>query len=133
MDWSRKRFVDFKAGKTQLVLFNRTNNCGAINAKKVGFTPSFFKILGLTFSSKLNRVSYMISTPETGSKKFGAFILLRSSFHLRLLLTFKKLPHDSGWNSVIMSGLVLENGTWVCCIKYKNGYLGLLVLRLLLS
>ena len=33
MDWGRKWVVDFKAGKTQLVLFDQTNNTGAIDMK----------------------------------------------------------------------------------------------------
>ena len=33
MDWSKKWLVDFNAGKTQLVLFNRSNNFGSIDVK----------------------------------------------------------------------------------------------------
>ena len=33
MDWGKKLLVDFNAGKTQLVLFNRSNNTGAIDVK----------------------------------------------------------------------------------------------------
>ena len=33
MDWGRKQLVDFKAGKTQLVLIDRCNNTGAIDGK----------------------------------------------------------------------------------------------------
>ena len=73
MDWGRKRFVDFNTEKTQLVSFNHSNTCGAINLKMVGSNLTFFKILGLTFSSKLNRISYMIPTTENVSKKFGVF------------------------------------------------------------
>ena len=36
VDWSKKRFVDFNAGKTQLVSFDRSNNTGAINVKMDG-------------------------------------------------------------------------------------------------
>ena len=35
---------------------------------------SFFKILGLTFSSKLDWGSYVISNAKTASKKIGALI-----------------------------------------------------------
>ena len=31
VDWCEKWFVDFSAGKTQLVSFNLSNNIGAIN------------------------------------------------------------------------------------------------------
>ena len=33
MDWDRKWLVDFNAGKTQLVSFDRSNNTGAIDVK----------------------------------------------------------------------------------------------------
>ena len=33
MDWERKWFVDFNAGKTQLVLSDRSYNIGTINVK----------------------------------------------------------------------------------------------------
>ena len=36
VDWSRKWLVDFNAGKSQLVLFDRTNNTGAIDIKMDG-------------------------------------------------------------------------------------------------
>ena len=56
MEWGRKWFVDFIAGKTQLVLFDRSNNTGAIDVKMdesaLEEKPSF-KMLGLTFSSNL--------------------------------------------------------------------------------
>ena len=36
MDWDRKWFVDFSAGKTQLVWFDQSNNSGAIDVKMDG-------------------------------------------------------------------------------------------------
>ena len=33
VDWGKKWIVDFNAGKTQLVLFNRSNNNGSIDVK----------------------------------------------------------------------------------------------------
>ena len=33
MHWDRTWLVDFNAGKTQLVLFDRSNNIGAIDVK----------------------------------------------------------------------------------------------------
>ena len=53
----KKWLVDFNAGKTQLVSFDRSNNNGSIDMKMDGSVleeKSSFKILGLTFSSKLN-------------------------------------------------------------------------------
>ena len=36
VDWGRKWLVDFNAGKTQLVLFDRSNNTGSIDLKMDG-------------------------------------------------------------------------------------------------
>ena len=75
MDWGRKLLVDFNAGKTQLVLFDWCNNTSAIDVKMDGSVlgeKSSFEILGLTFFSKLDWGSYMISIAKTASKKIGA-------------------------------------------------------------
>ena len=77
MNWGKKWFVDFNAGKTHLVLLDWSNNNGSIDVKMDGSVlerKSSFKMLGLTFSSKLDRGSYIISTAKTASKKIGAFI-----------------------------------------------------------
>ena len=57
VDWGRKWFFDFNAGKTQLVLFHRSKNTGAIDVKTDGSILEeklSFIMLGLTFSSKLD-------------------------------------------------------------------------------
>ena len=57
MDLGRKWLIDFNSGKTQLVLFNRSNNTGAIDVKmdeSVLQKKISFKMLGLTFPSKLD-------------------------------------------------------------------------------
>ena len=36
MDWGKKWLVDLNAGKTHLVLFNRSNNNGSIDVKMGG-------------------------------------------------------------------------------------------------
>ena len=69
MDWGRKWLVDFNAGKTELVSFDRSNNNGAIDVKIDGSA-----LEGLTFSSKLGWESYVISIAKTVSKKVGALI-----------------------------------------------------------
>ena len=54
LDWGKKWLVDFIVGKTQLVLFDRSNNNGSVNVKMNGYVleeKSSFKMLGLTFSS----------------------------------------------------------------------------------
>ena len=55
--WGRKWLVDFNTWKTQLVSFDRSNNTGAIDVKmdaSVLEERSYFKMLGLTFSTKLD-------------------------------------------------------------------------------
>ena len=68
----------------QLDSFDQSNNTGAINVNIDGSVyedKSSFKMLGFTFSSKLDWGSYIISIAKTASKKILAFIL----FLLRLL------------------------------------------------
>ena len=77
VDWGKKWFVDFNAGKTQPVSFDRSNNNGSIDVKMGGSIleeKSSFKMLGLTFSSKLDWGSYIISIAKIASKKIGALI-----------------------------------------------------------
>ena len=77
VDWGKKWLVDFNAGKTQLVSFDRSNITGSIDVKMDGSVleaKSSFKMLGLTFSSKLNWGSYIVSIAKNSSKKFGALI-----------------------------------------------------------
>ena len=77
VNWGRKWLVDFSAGKTQLVSFDRSNNTGAIDVKMDGSIleeKSLFKMLGLTFSSKLDWGSYIISFTKAASKKIAALI-----------------------------------------------------------
>ena len=64
VDWSKKWLVDFNAGKTELVSFDRPNNSGSIDVKMDGSVleeKSSFKMLGFSFSSKLDWGSYIIS------------------------------------------------------------------------
>ena len=77
MDWGNLWLVDFNAEKTQLVSFDRFNNNSSIDVKMDGFVleeKSSFKMLGLTFSSKLNWGSYIISIARTASKNIGDLI-----------------------------------------------------------
>ena len=85
MDWGKKWLVDFNAGKTQLVLFDRSNKNGSIDVKMDGSAveqKSSFKMLGLIFSSKLDWGSYIISIAKIASKKTG--VLNRSIKFLSL-------------------------------------------------
>ena len=132
MDWGRKWHVDFNAGKTQLVSFDQSKNTGALDVKMDGSVlveKTSFKMLGLTFSSKLDWASYIVSIAKTASEKIGA--LIRSMKFLRLLCTSINLPYGHVWNTAVMSGLMLLVAIWNCWISYRNRYVGLLVLHLL--
>ena len=75
MDPGKNWLVDFNAGKNQLISFDWSNNNDSIDVKMGGSIlqeKSSFKMLGLTFSSKLNWGSYIISIAKTASKKIGA-------------------------------------------------------------
>ena len=77
VDWSSKWLVDFNSGKTQLVSFDQSNNTGAIDLKmdeSVFEEKLSFKMLGLTFSSKLDWGSYIISFAKSTSIKIVALI-----------------------------------------------------------
>ena len=77
VDWGKKWLVGFNAGETRLVSFDQSNNNGSIDVKmgvSILEEKSSCKMLGLTFSSKLDWGSYMISIAKTASKKIGALI-----------------------------------------------------------
>ena len=74
VDLSKKWLVDFNAGKTQLVSFDWSNNTGVKIDRPVLEEKSSFKMLRLTFSSKLNWGFYIISIAQAASKKIGALI-----------------------------------------------------------
>ena len=77
VDCCKKWLVDFNAGKTQLVSFERSKNTSALDVKMDGPAleeKSSFKMLWLNFSSKLDWGSYIISTAKTASKKIEALI-----------------------------------------------------------
>ena len=64
MDWGKNWLVDFNTGKSQLLSFDWPNNSGSIYVEMDGFVfeeKSTFKMLGLTFSSKLYWGFYVIS------------------------------------------------------------------------
>ena len=106
--WGKKWLVNFNAGKTQLVSFDRSNNNGAVDVKMDGNSSvleekSSYKTLGLTFSSKLDWGSCFISIAKTASKKSGALIRSMKFFLLRLLCCSVNLPYTYVWNTVVPS------------------------------
>ena len=75
--WGRKWLADFNVGKTKLVSFDWSKNTGAIDVIMDGSVleeKTSFKMLGLTFSPKLDSDSYIVSVAKTASKKIGALI-----------------------------------------------------------
>ena len=77
INWCRKRFIDFNAGKTELFWFDCSNNSTAIVVKMDGCVhekKSSFKMLEPFFSCKLEWDSYVVSSVKTVSKKFGTLI-----------------------------------------------------------
>ena len=144
VDWGRKWLVDFNAGKTQLVLFDRSNSTGAIDLKIDGSAlegKSSFKMLRLTFSSKLDWGSYIISIAKTTSKKIGILILSMKFLSPEVTLDLYKSTIRPCLEYCCQSVLVPLVVTWELLDKhmqlqdmicYKNAYAGLLVLHLLL-
>ena len=97
--WGRKWLVDFNAGKNRLVSFDRSRNNVAIDVKMDGSVlekKSSFKMLGLTFSSKLDWGSYIISIAINVSKKIVALICSMKILSPEVALYFS--PEVATWN-----------------------------------
>ena len=121
-----KRLVDFRAGKTQLVLFDQSNKTGAIDMKmdeSVLEEKWYFKMVRLTFSSKLDWGSYIISIAKT-QRKFEPWFILWSFFLQRLFCMSINLPYANAWNIAVMSWLVLLIATWNCWISKQKQICG---------
>ena len=119
-----KNSTFFNAGKTRLVLFDRSYNTGAIDVKIDGPVLEeklSFKMLRLAFSSKLDWGSYITLLLKLPPRTLELWFVLWSFFLLRLLCISTNLPYDHASNTAAMSGLVLLVATWNCWISYKNG------------
>ena len=95
----RKWLVDFSAGKNRLVSFDRSRNNGAMDVKMDGSVlekKSSFKMLGLTFSSKLDWGSYIISIAINFSKKIVALVCSMKILSPEVALYFS--PAVATWN-----------------------------------
>ena len=107
----RKWLVDFNARKTQLVSTDQSNNTGDIDMKMDGSVldeTSYFKMLQLTFSSKLDWGS------KSASKKIGTLNRSMKFLSPEVVLISINLLHGHAWNTVVMSGLELRVDTWNC-------------------
>ena len=78
-------------------------------------------MLGLTFSSKFDWVSYIISIAKTTSKKIRALIHSMKFLSPELLYISKNLPQTHVWNTVVTSGLVPLDATWTLGSLLKFG------------
>ena len=83
-------------------------------------------MVGLPFSPKLFRGSYIIPVAKTAIKKIAALILSKKSLFISI-----SLPSCLAWNAVSMFGLVLVAATRICQINYSCGYVGLFILHFL--
>ena len=129
MDWAKKWLVDFNGGKTRLVLFDQSNINSSIVVKmdvSVLEKKSSFKMVGLTFSSKLDWDSYIFSIAKTASKKIGGLICSMKFLSPGLLCISINLPYTHVWNTAVTSMLVSLVPTWNCQASNKNEYAGLL-------
>ena len=81
--------ISINAGKTQMVSIDWSNNIGSIEGKMDGSVldkkPSF-KMLRLTFPSKLDWGSYITSIAKTAFKKIGALICSMKIFSPEVVL-----------------------------------------------
>ena len=83
---------------------------GSVFKKKLSF-----KMLGLTFSSKLDWGSYIISIAKTASKKIEVFNSSYEVFFLLIMLCISiNLPYAHVWNTVVTSRLVPLIAIWNC-------------------
>ena len=99
----------------QLVSFDQSNNNGSIDVKMDGSfleEKSSFKMMRLTFSSKLDWCSCIISIAKTASKKIGALIHSIKFLSPEVALYLYKYTHV--WNTVVTSVLVPQVATWKC-------------------
>ena len=134
MDWDRKSLVNFSARKTQFVSFDWANNTGAIEVKMDGSVleeKSSFKMLGLTFSSKLDSGSYIVSIAKISPKKLGALTHSMTFLSSEVALYLYKYTVRPCMEYCCHGWAGAPGATWNGWINYKSGYAGLLVLHLL--
>ena len=87
----------FQCLKTQLVLFDQSNNASA---------KIIFKIPELSFSSKLNLGSHIISIAKTASKKIRALICSMKFLFPYVSMYLFKSTYDLAWSIFVISELV---------------------------
>ena len=73
-----------------------------------------FRMLWLTFSSKVDWGSYIISIPKTAFNKIGALIRFVKILSREVALYLHKFTMQPCMNTVVIFGLVLLLATWNC-------------------
>ena len=86
-------------------------------------------MLGLTFSSKLDWSSYIISIAKTASQKIVPLILYMKFLSPELCISIY-LPYAHAWNTALTSGLMSLVATGNCQISQKNRHAILSLLHL---
>ena len=107
MDRGRRLLGAFNIGKTQLVLFDYSNNCGKIDVEvdwSVLEEKTAFKMLGLFFTSNLHW-----GFLSQNQKVLGAFIRSMKFFSGKVVLNLYNLLFVNTWNSAVMLGLVMQS------------------------
>ena len=102
--WGKKWHVEFNAGKTQLILCDWSNNTVSIDVKiyeSVLEEKSSFKMLWLTFSSKLDLGSYIISVANTTASNWSIHLFygVLKCLILRWLCISINLPYGHACNT----------------------------------
>ena len=117
VDWGKKWLVDFNAGNTQLVSFDWSNNTGSIDKKMNGSVleeKSSFKMLGLTFSFKLDWCFYIISIAKTVFKNIEALICSMKFLSPEVALYLYKSTVCPLLNTAVIYGLLPPVASWHC-------------------
>ena len=73
----------------------------------------------MSFFSKLDWVSYIVSIAKTASKKIGA-LFHSMKFISSLFLISIYLTYSLAWTAVVMTGLLLLAAAEICWINDRN-------------
>ena len=117
LHWGSKWLVDFSAGKTELVLFDRFNDFGVIYVKTNGSLLRKNHLLRcwgcLSLLNWIGAPTLPLSL-KLLPRKLEPWLVVWSFFLLRLLCISVNLPYDLVWNTVVILGMVLVAASWNC-------------------
>ena len=114
-------------------MFDQSNNSDAIDLKMDGSVEekSYFKMLGLFFSSQLDLGSYIISIAKTASKKIGTLIRSMKFISPEFVLYLYKSSLRPCWEYCCHVWAGAPSCYLDMLINYRNEYVGLLIFHLL--